>query len=583
MALSDSILFVALLFNGVLALFCLPTLVQRKKTADLDHSLSIPPQPFLRGILLYLILLLASFAVTLPTHPPFAPGQQLGRGYFIGGLFALLALLLNYKAHSLISPSLLSPRVFQDPQEQRLSSFGGLWIGVSALALLGITIVYLLFRNNPYHALNGFALSACLAGFLSLPISIENSQEHSREPQKTLLRSFVSSSPLVFYLLLAVSLPATLLIANFHYGALGKEKPIEEELWRVFPLTVATLSLAAGWISWVIRKNVFLSLPLALRHSLPLVIFLSLFNYGSWLMTSTLFGYPPLFRPLLIGNLSGFFLLGLAIERTRGTSKGSTSLQIPLTTVAIFLLLLTLLACMKSLGGYGAGLGTIALLGLLITVQGLSPLSIPFLKQEGSPGHNQSIPTPPIPLVLLLAPALILTVFFRLFLEAMALRDVRLSLSALPVHFGLLLGTLLPLCLWDLSSLPEETSRPYPTFLLMAQKVIIGVMTVITPFLSWLFWGEGATAGVLVGLFFAQCLGSFRECSSPPGNSSLNLSAITLGMALVAYQFAPLMLRIEPFLTRTLRVKVALVLLILGIVAWVWQNLKARHTSQGDG
>lgn len=575
MALSDKILFITLFSNGVLTLFCLLTLARGKKTLGLNFFPFVSSLPFLKGLLVYLILLLISFAITLPTHSPFSPGQQLGKGYLIGGFFALLALLLNYQAYSLISPSLLSPQASQNTQEQRPFSVGGIGIGVSALALLGITLVYLLFRNDSYYALIGFAFSSCLASFLSPAIPPGNPQEHSGELRKILLRSFINSSPLAFYLLFAVGLPATLLIANFHYEALGKEKPIGEELWKLFPLVVATFSLASGWIGQGIRKGGLLFLPLSLRDPLTLVISFSLFIYGIWPMTRTLFGYPPLFQPLLIGTLSGLFLLGLATEETRRTLKGSTSFQIPLTTISIFLLLLILLACMKLLGGYGVGLGAIALLGVLITIGGLTPL--PFHPNENL-RHNQLTPITSLSLVPLLVPALILAVFFRLFLEEMALRDIRLHLSALSVHFGLLVGALLPLCLWDLSSFPKETANSPPTFLLMVRKVMIGAMTVATPFLAWLFWGEGATAGVLAGLFFAQCLGVFREYSSPQSNSSLNFSTITLGMALVAYQFAPLMLRMEPFLTRTLRVKIALALFTLGIGALVWQNLKARHS-----
>ena len=98
-------------------------------------------QPGLRGMWIALgLLLLAAFAATLPTAPPFSPGGALGRGFLFGGVVGMLAVMLA---------AIPSPAV-------RFANA----VGAMTLAGFGVTLLLYLLWGDPTDGLLGFALGA---------------------------------------------------------------------------------------------------------------------------------------------------------------------------------------------------------------------------------------------------------------------------------------------------------------------------------------------------------------------------------------------------------------------------------------
>lgn len=94
------------------------------------------------------VVALALYLATVPTKPPFQPGQLLGKGALVGAVLMLLSLLLLIR--------------WREPSEEGTPDRGSL--AAAACALVAGNVVFLVWRKAPTEPLLGFGLAATLFG-----------------------------------------------------------------------------------------------------------------------------------------------------------------------------------------------------------------------------------------------------------------------------------------------------------------------------------------------------------------------------------------------------------------------------------
>jgi hypothetical protein len=150
--------------------YALPTLSGRPPTER--------PRPLLLAVGLGLTLVL--FLLTLPTTPPFSPGQRLGLGFLIGGMLGLLATAGSARLARREEAYWPYPHVF-----------------ALSLALAAVSLALLCFRGDPEEALLGCALGfGMVAGLIRLAGS---DATFALEPAAVLAATLVAGSLLAVY------------------------------------------------------------------------------------------------------------------------------------------------------------------------------------------------------------------------------------------------------------------------------------------------------------------------------------------------------------------------------------------------
>ena len=166
------------------------------------------------------------FLATLPTQPPWSPGQAMGWGFLIGGGIGLAGAAL---VANLLGRAASAPRATDLPPLWG----GALGAALLALALLGVATVVLLWRQEPQDALNGLALGILLVGILGRLLLGLGAAAGGRVPDGLLLESWP---------IFAATLAATL--------SLGFDRfPADAGAMRLAPLglvSVMVVALMAG-------------------------------------------------------------------------------------------------------------------------------------------------------------------------------------------------------------------------------------------------------------------------------------------------------------------------------------------------
>jgi hypothetical protein len=494
-------------------------IAERRQRTPSSPDRPRPQEAILPSLVTVVVLILLGFLATLPTHPPFAAGQRLGGGFLAGGIFALAAAWM------------MRTRI------------GGYATAMCAWATLGVGLTFWEFRGYPDDALMGFALAACLVAFLT-----------------------THHAPLInTYLVATVALVAALLMAEAHFSA-RSPGGVSERLWNVFPLTLSALGLVAGTLSQCVRRMK----PHRTWAGATLEYLIALFvlGGGAWWLTQNLLDAPSLFLPVATGIVSGavlslfvqgFRVQGLGFGKSEASDYPSTLNSQPFTHAALpaLVVLLTYLNCVRTLSGYGAALGALAMLTFFLSTDAersteRQPLTIPF------------------------ASALVVAALFRLFLDWNDLEGVRLSLYTHYVTFGLTIGIVVPWCLREMGN--GET-RAWGN---VVSRLLLGFACIALTPLVFVFWGFNAVAGLVAGLFFAELLAPLPAFSQQSERRQFPLNLLTFGVTLVALQFTHLLVNSESGVTRLVKIRVAevgigmAVVLLLARAARLWLKMRKK-------
>ncbi|MFN3653210.1 MAG: hypothetical protein ACK47B_26815 [Armatimonadota bacterium] len=268
------------------------------------------------------LLIAAGALATLPTRPPWSPGQSLGPGFAAGGAAVLLVTLLSARLRGSAAEA------------------AG-WLGAAAYlgaAAVGVSAMLLLYRNYPLDALTGFALGAVTAG-----IVVGGGLLLDREGDEALAAAAEGAA------LAGALLAATTVLASLHRGATGVRE------WQSLPALLtgaAALVLAARGAFGPGRGG---GLLLALLAAGPLVVAAAI-GFG-------LNGTPGFFWTVLLGTAI-FSLAAWLFAATLETERGRVRPE------------LALLGSLLVLGGaalvfrwlHGYGLGLYALSGLFVAL-----------------------------------------------------------------------------------------------------------------------------------------------------------------------------------------------------------------------
>ena len=279
------------------------------------HRLAFPDRRrALSALALGLALTALLFLLTLPTTPPFSPGQRLGVGCLIGGVFGLLA------AAGCLGLARREEPYWPYPGILALS-----------LALAAVSLAFLLFGGDPGSALLGCALGfGMIAGLTRLMMGGEGG--HSLEAAAAL----------------AATLAATCLLAVAHF-----DKPALRGWWA-FPL-----ALAAAWVlaQAVAHAGAATKRSPAIRVAAAALLAAVLTLLGGLLLARRLGPLDPL-AALLV---TGFVTAALIVWLTNALA-GEPQVRGPALPAALsaLLMLFALVLGFKLLQGFGAGL---ALLG----------------------------------------------------------------------------------------------------------------------------------------------------------------------------------------------------------------------------
>ena len=279
------------------------------------RRLAFPDRPrALSALALGLALTALLFLLTLPTTPPFSPGQRLGVGFLIGGVFGLLA------AAGCLGLARREEPYWPYPGILALS-----------LALAAVSLAFLLFGGDPGSALLGCALGfGMIAGLTRLMMGGEGL--HSLEAAAAL----------------AATLAAACLLAAAHF-----DKPALRGWWA-FPL-----ALAATWVlaQAVAHAGAATKRSPAIRVAAAALLAAVLTLLGGLLLARRLGPLDPL-AALLV---TGFVTAALIVWLTNALA-GEPQVRGPALPAALsaLLMLFALVLGFKLLQGFGAGL---ALLG----------------------------------------------------------------------------------------------------------------------------------------------------------------------------------------------------------------------------
>jgi hypothetical protein len=290
--------------------------------------LSAPPTPAAKrprisgGLWLALGLVLGLFLLTLPTTPPFSPGQRLGWGFLIGGAAALIAALACCR---LVNPG---------------RAYWPYASGVAlSLALSAVSLAALLFEGDP-----GDALIGCAFGFTVVAGVLRTVYGTSRAPD--LFRGLEAGA------VLAAMLAASVSLAIFRFDR------VSQRGWWACPLALAAFWLLGQLISYsaTARKSLLRHPAIALAISAAVSAILAVV-LGSMLGLRL----EPA-RPLLWLLLAGVFTAALIIwlTTTAHQEPAAWPLWIQVSGLAVLLTIFLLVVSFKLFTGLGAAVALLA-------------------------------------------------------------------------------------------------------------------------------------------------------------------------------------------------------------------------------
>ncbi len=499
---------------------------------------------FTWGALLGLVL----FVATLPTRPPFAPGLTLGWGFLIGLLAGLYATV-----------------------EARRSHQGGRWLvrvaGLVSAAVVGPTLVLIIFGSDSANALIGCALGAVLvaaiwrSGFAPMEYRDDSDEE------------VAAFRGVELFALVTAALVAGMWLALERYQPASGS--IAGAYWALPALLAALTALMA-----ILAAGLATSGPSPERYHRPLALALAvgiLLIVAVWLLDVKILG-DGLPGVVVVVGVFGFALIAwVAIVMPCESADELASAEIGAALIISLVALAVMAVSFKVLHGFGESLalvGGIPVLAFLVVGERReSRTLLPALVTGG------------FAVVLLLA-------MYRVFLEKNG-PGAALDFQQHYNYFGLILGAVAGFALLSYvgrsCQVVREEFDPFTALGALVQRTtVLGLVVVASPLLVVVVWGIKTLSGFLVGLVVAEVLwllligfvaGQRRQVALTAAPHLYLLSAF-----LVAIQFAHLVVPLAggPRLYRGIVLAVAVVIAVLCAVASLRRSPRVSEGGEGS-
>ncbi|MGD9497059.1 MAG: hypothetical protein AB7Y46_12250 [Armatimonadota bacterium] len=482
----------------------------------------------------YVALVIAGFAATLPTRPPFHPGLAFGWGFLIGGALGVYAAL--EAARSWRSSVRLTRAV-----------------GLISAASAGPALILLVFPRSPHDTLAGYALGAVLLALVwrlcLSPLGVRGATDEAERQAR--------GADLFALVAVGTAVAVRLGVEHFEGGIAGVDGAL-----RALPVLVASLSglalelvpsLASGERQAMHYGLVTAAIPVAFALVL------------SWQVTAR--------WDAALVVLAG--AAGMGLMAWLATAAGGEKQEAERPVVAAFGVAFVALALVavgfRLLHGYGESL---ALVG------GIAPA---MCVMAASDRHSAAAPLASggFALILLLA-------IHRLLLER-APEQQPLQWQQHYDYFALALGVLagLGVLAWALESrraAAEAADETEALQRLMARAPGPLLAVVLVPMAVLLVWSTDAVGGLLVGLAVAELAWLMLVAWGRHEDRELAAAAaphaVLVAAALVAAQLTPLIADVAD-LTRAWKAAIAIG---VAVAAGLWAVLSAaRAQRRGAG
>lgn len=441
------------------------------------------------------------FLVTLLSEPPFALGQRLGFGILIGGLLGAGA-------------GIYSARVFG----RSLWKSGVAAAGLPSIALLGTSLVLLIFPSYPQPALGGFIIGSLVAAVIFRLALAESSVMEVYALSSAVLSGTVllsifrfTDTALRFWWRAPLVILAAAIIAHIASAAFARE---DKKLWMpAFAASVITLGLA-GVFAWKVFPDWAL-------------FYVAAAGIGTFAIVAWLTAVNPI-----------------------STSAASVA---TLAVVAFSVI------GFRLLGGFGVGIGLIAAWSILLPSLAAIRRDEPEL-EETAPGPAKSV------IYAMFIGAGVL--FYRLYLEEYAGNLRGFDIRAHYTFVALALGTVFPFVLMS--------------FFPINRKGIIwrsigaaaaGFFAAVTPLVVLVLWGFRATLGFLAGTVAAEVFIFFIYTGvvRPREQGFVRSAILVLAAQVAALQFSGIL---EPVIELPRMTKVIILASVI-VIGLIWAGISA--------
>lgn len=438
------------------------------------------------------------FFVTFLSHPPFTPGQMLGYGILIGGMLGAVAGLLAIRG---VSASVWGNAVAV--------------VTLPSLALLGMSVLLLLFPGYPQPPIGGFMIGAILASVL--------------------FRLVVpSAGRILSYGLAASVLGTTIMLAILRFNQ------IQDRLWWRAPLLVFGAVIIAQIVGAALAKE-------GRRFTIPAlassIVALGLTAVFAW----RVFPQWPLLYVALAGV--GTFAIVAWLASAVRNSPGAASLA------ALAVLALSAFG-FRTLGGFGIGMALIAAWSIVL----------PALAATS----NESEEIGSVRAVIYAMFIGIGMLFYRLFIETNAdfLHGPDLRAEYTLVALGV--GAILPFVVLSFFPIAVRRTAIWRTI----GACFAGLFAAAVPLVILLLWGFKAALGLVIGTIVAEIfiLLIYMGAVDTKETRYVDSAILVLAAQMSLLQFSGL---ISEFTESTRLVKV-IILASLTVIALVWAWMSAR-------
>ena len=491
------------------------------------------------------LLALAAYLLTLPTDPPFQPGQLLGKSILLGAILALWCILLLLRLRR---------------TEEADGSDGPerVWLAPAACALVAVNVVFLVWRRTPVEPMLGLSLSAVLFGAIlryglgALSGLWEGSTDLS-----------MTARQVEHLALLIVTGAAAVALAGEHF-------PDKSPLWSL-PIALGAVTVVAavtgdalgGLVGQDLRRPVTSGGAVAIAAGAAALV-----AAGAFEQAFAAYCY-----------FTGLVVMGLAVWLL-SSGGGGASAGLRTGVIAGLLAVGTFVIAFRLMAGLGAALA--------LQAAWLFPLIVVGNARDRRPSTAEAV-----------APLLSLGLLFVLY---------RLNQQLVPIgrpgdllaHYSLIavaLGLLVPF-LWQayLHQIHSVTRRPARSpeagdgSAVAAVKAVVGHLAALgivvagAPALLYILWPRYAVGGYLMGLFLAQLvLIVHRAEPAEPVDRRVRGPATGLGLLCAAGMLAAIpacRLLANVGDVPRLHKAVAAAIVVLALYAWGWTA--SRRPEEGE-
>lgn len=458
------------------------------------------------------LITVAAAALTLPTEPPFSPGQALAPGILLGGLLTFLGTLCSGRAGTGETALPLA------------------WSGRVGAAAAGVSLLLIGYGDRILDALNGYAFGALGIGLLIGGMGLTPEPETESDGRAVSLARGAGICALT-----AVALAAATYLATFHRSPTGVRE------WQVLP------ALLAGIAALLLAARSAFSGPEGRAWLYDLLLLVVPLGVASGLIAYPLNGSAAFLQVVGL-SLAVFALVGW-LSRAGASEEARQGPRLDRALLTGLLVLGGAMLAFRELHGYGLALFT--LVGFL--------LAAAIGRERDTTG---SVYLNALLLGLLLA-------LYRLHVERNEYTR-GFQPDFFYYHVALVLGAMLPALLAGAAAgtMPRETRWSGSV---LVRSLLVGGLSVAAPPAVWLLLGDRPQSALLMGLAVGAVLPTPRAQSGEEGRAWLwRLSATTMALSAVqlTHLLTPLALRTRGQRLAILAVVAVVALAAAGIAAW---------------